>query len=224
METFIESLGVEIKFNGKIFIVICIYRPPQGNLNDFLHALTEILTIIKSTTHNEIFIFGDLNLNLLQHEDENIQDLINLMYSYSLVPFTTLPTRVTATSATLIDHIWSTYVENNVGNYIIKTDITDHFPVASLFRCDVAPSPPTFIRKRTITPEALDIFSTALSQIDWSDVTNCTCPNSSYNQFYNIFKNIYDNCFPEIIIKINGKNNRSPHITPALKKSIREKH
>ena len=151
METFIESVGVEVKCNSKLFIFICIYRPPQGNVNDFLNTLNEILTNAKDKNYNEIFIFGDINLNLLQHNDNTIQDLINLMYSYSLFPLTTLPTRITDTSATIIDHIWSTYVENNVGNYVIKTDITDHFPVVSLFKCSSTQVSPTFITKRTFT-------------------------------------------------------------------------
>ena len=224
METFIESVGVEVKWNSRMFIFICIYRPPQGNVNDFINALNDILTIAKDKNYNEIFILGDINLNLLQHNNDIIQDLVNLMSSYSLFPLTTLPTRVTDTSATLIDHIWSTFVENNVGNYVIKTDITDHFPVVSLFECSNTPSPPTFITKRTFTQEALHTFSSALSHKNWSEVIDCTCPNDSYNLFYDNFKIIFDNCFPNKTIKINTKHNRSPHITPALKKSIREKH
>ena len=46
--------------------------------------LNEILTIAKDRNYNDIFILGDINLNLLQHNDDIIQDLINLMYSYSL--------------------------------------------------------------------------------------------------------------------------------------------
>ena len=59
METFIESVGVEVKCNGKIFIFICIYRPLQSNVNYFFNALNEILTISKDEIYNEIFIIGD---------------------------------------------------------------------------------------------------------------------------------------------------------------------
>ena len=167
-----------------MFILICIYRPPQGNsINNFLTALNEILTNIKDKNYNEIFIFGDFNMNLLQNNDHNIQDLINLMYSYSLFPLITLATRVTATSATLIDHIWSTNVENIVSNYVIKTDISDHFPIVSLFNCNAISSHPTYIKKRSFTQNALEEFSTCLSSTNWSDVLNCSCPNSSYNTF-----------------------------------------
>ena len=142
---------------------LCIYKPPQGNVDNFLNALNEILTVTKDKNYNEIFIFGDLNLNLLLQNNANIKDLNNLMYSYPLFPLTTLPTRVTATSATIIDQIWSTYIEHNVGNYIIKTDITDHFPVVSLFKCNNLQFPPVYKTIRTFTQEALDGFSISFS-------------------------------------------------------------
>ena len=44
METFIESVGVELKLNDKLVLLLCIYRPPQGNVNSFLNALNEILS------------------------------------------------------------------------------------------------------------------------------------------------------------------------------------
>ena len=78
--------------------------------------------------------------------------------------------------------------------------------------------------KRTFSQEALDIFNTALLDVNWSDVLDCTCPNLSYDLFYAKFKTIYDHCFPEKIIKLSSKSIRNPHITSALKKSIKEKH
>ena len=115
----------------EFFLYICIYRPPQSNIKDFYESLTEILTFINDKSYHAIFLFGDFNLDLLQQNDY-IQEFINLMYNYSLFPLTTLPIRIIPTSATLIDHIWSSLVEHNLANYIIKTDVTDHYPVLSI--------------------------------------------------------------------------------------------
>ena len=60
MEIFIESVGVEVKCNGKMFIFICIYWPPQGNVKYFFNAHNEILTIAKDRNYNEIFFLGDI--------------------------------------------------------------------------------------------------------------------------------------------------------------------
>ena len=96
--------------------------------------------------------------------------------------------------------------------------------MVSSFKYNSTLSSPTFIKKRTFTHETLNSFSTTLSSINWSDVIDCNCPNNSYNVFYDNFKKSFDNSFPEKIIIINKKYTNSPHITPALKKSIREKH
>ena len=148
----------------KFFLYICIYRPPQSNIKDFYESLTEILTFINDKSYHAIFLFGDFNLDLLQQND-NIQEFINLMYNYSLFPLTTLPIRIIPTSATLIDHIWSSLVEHNLANYIFKTYVTDHYPVLSIFKCDKsAQSEPTYTSKRIFSQANLHKFNHILSQ------------------------------------------------------------
>lgn len=141
---------MEANFNSKTFLFICIYRPPQSNFNHFHNKLNEILNLSKDKTYSDIFIFGDINLDLFQHIDNNnVQESVNTMYTYSLYPLTTLSTRVTATSSTLIDHIWSSQTEKSETNYISKTDITDHYPVISTFKYDehLLPKPSYLIKK-----------------------------------------------------------------------------
>ena len=89
METFIESVGVEVKCNGKMFVFICICRPPQSIVTYFFNVLNDILTYAKDKHFNEIFILGDINSNLLLNNDENTQNIINLISSYFLFPLTT---------------------------------------------------------------------------------------------------------------------------------------
>lgn len=147
------------------------------------------------------------------------------MYNYSLSPLTTLPTRVAATSSTLIDHIWSTQVENNVANYIIKTDITDHYPVVSVFKCDqYFCSRPTYTIKRRFKHCSLDRFYKAISQTNWSHIENCSCPNEAYKLFFAKLKYVFDTCFPVTKVKVNCKKYRCPYIIQALRISIREKN
>ena len=47
LEPFIEIIGIEAKFNGKTYLFICIYRPPQSNINNFFNALFEIFVVVK---------------------------------------------------------------------------------------------------------------------------------------------------------------------------------
>ena len=72
---------------------------------------------------------GDFNINLLNEDVHTLtNDFINIMSSYSLYPSITKPTRITPTSATLIDNIFT-----NLNSYqtsgIIVADVSDHLPV-----------------------------------------------------------------------------------------------
>lgn len=95
--------------------------------------MSDILSYVNDQNYFGVFIFGDFNLDLLKC-NENVSDFINLMHSFSLFPSITKPTRVTNNTATLIDHIWSTQIEYNINNYVIQTDISDHFPTFSQFK------------------------------------------------------------------------------------------
>lgn len=94
---------------------MCI-RPPRGNMDGFLNTLNEILVSAYSKKYSSIYVFGDFNLDLLKFDKSPIFDLTNLMFSFSLFPHITKPSRVTDTTATLIDHIWASHIDSNIKN------------------------------------------------------------------------------------------------------------
>ena len=51
---------------------------------------------------------------------------------HNLIPLIDKPTRVTSTSSTLIDHIW-TNITLPTQSCVINSDLTDHFPIAAFF-------------------------------------------------------------------------------------------
>ena len=79
-----------------------------------------------------IVLAGDSNSNFLDFEtNEKGQDFLNLMFCYNLISLTKKPTRVTRHSANAIDHIITNSVigHNEFKSAIIKTDLSDHFPI-----------------------------------------------------------------------------------------------
>ena len=224
VETFIECIGVEVNIMNRSLFV-CIYRPPSGNIKFFLDVMTEILSIAHDKKYQGIFVFGDFNLDLFRNNENSINDFINLMYSYALFPLITKPSRITETTATLIDHIWTSQLESNVGNYIIHSDISDHFPIFSQFKINSSkPDTRTHINKRIITPTALEQFNNELAHVNWNNVFTSSCPNYGYDIFYDEFNKLFEIHFPIRKTRINNKNVISPYITPALKSSIKEKN
>lgn len=64
-ESFIESIAVETTISKSKYLFLCIYRPPSGNFNTFLNAMTDILSLAHADKYQDFYIFGDFNLNLL---------------------------------------------------------------------------------------------------------------------------------------------------------------
>ena len=104
-----ESIFIEIDkhvFNKNSNIVIgVIYRPPNTDINCYNESLNVILEKLKN--ENKLcFFMDDYNINLLNSEKHYpTSDFVELMHSYSFLSLINRPTRITATSATLIDNI-----------------------------------------------------------------------------------------------------------------------
>ena len=56
-------------------------------------------------------------------------DYINLIIRNGAAPIITIPTRVTATSSTLLDHIITNNMDQVISPAVIETDITDRYPI-----------------------------------------------------------------------------------------------
>jgi hypothetical protein len=106
--------------------VLMIYRVPSASAMVFTFNLDRVLQYLKITV-GKVMVIGDLNLDLCRLPAKRPNDLCISMFSAGLVPIITQPTRITDTSATLIDHIWieASDIASSVAT-ILKTDTSDH--------------------------------------------------------------------------------------------------
>ena len=75
----------------------------------------------------EVIILGDLNIDLLKsHTNQPASELLDTVMHYNNIPKITLPTRITETTATLIDHIYDNTSDRNSLAGTLLSDITDH--------------------------------------------------------------------------------------------------
>ena len=73
---------------------------------------------------------GDFNINILKsHSHQPKYEFINLMTSNSLNSLISKPTRITSSTATLIDNIFTNNLELKMNSGILYTDWSDHLPV-----------------------------------------------------------------------------------------------
>ena len=114
----------------KNIIVSCCYKPPNGNWKNHCDHLQKILT--NATKENKLyFVTGDFNLNCLEfHQSSEIRQLFNKMFKKGTIPLINRPTRVTISSVTFIDNIFTNCVfDTSLKNLIIKTSISDYFTI-----------------------------------------------------------------------------------------------
>ena len=136
-----EDMWIQLDLrNSKKCIVGVIYRYPKQKLSEFCNSFES--TIEKLNSRKLMYyIGGDFKADLLKsNSDTNIKDFMNLTYCFGCIPLITLPTRITTTSSTLLDHI---YTNNRVGehkSFILVEDVSDHLPVMMCSNLSMAKS------------------------------------------------------------------------------------
>ena len=90
--------------------------------------------MFSKTNQKVIFIYGDFNIDLLNPNKHKMTDeFINTIYSMSLYPKITRPSRITTHCATVIDNIFTIEIENNTVSGLLINDISDHLPVFTVY-------------------------------------------------------------------------------------------
>ena len=128
-----ECCFVEIKTASKPFIVGSIYRPPNTDPHEFTNWLQ---TTISSFDCSNIILGLDHNMDLLKADSHRpTRDFLHTLLDLGLMPVITQPTRLSHTSATLIDNIIISQSENeNYDSYILLDNISDHLPCACVLQ------------------------------------------------------------------------------------------
>ena len=82
---------------------------------------------------------GAFNIDLLKHETHsNTKIFLDVMYSLGLYPLIDKPTRITDSSTTLIDNIFTNELRYNLTCGILFNDITDHLPIFALCEYNIS--------------------------------------------------------------------------------------
>ena len=117
-----------------------MYRAPNTNQKEFLLEYNNLLNAIVSLKPYGIILGMDHNLDLLKSYTHNLtQDFIECNAKHGLTPTINKPTRITKTTATLIDNVFIS--ENFLGKYfssIIIDDISDHLPCVTVLENEVS--------------------------------------------------------------------------------------
>ena len=118
------------------------YRPPNAT-SSWIDLLEEELSAAQ-TSGLEIILMGDINIDLHISSNDKWLQLIQL---FDLTLLVTDFTRITSSTATIIDHIYSS---NIVECFIPSYAISDHFPVCITRKINHI--------KQSICPQPIDVL------------------------------------------------------------------
>lgn len=226
-----DSLTIEIEFNSQKITVNCVYKPPKVKVNSFLESYIPHVEYLTKKCRN-IYLCGDYNIDLLKYDLNNdVRNFADQMFSVGFLPLINKPTRITSTSATLIDNIWTNDVSvterSNCG--ILVEEISDHLPVYCITlingknteqnkTCKVDYK---YIRQEKES-NLVKVFN-SLNEHDWSDVLNENDVNNAYNKFLSEYVTIYNTYCSIKKIKVKKKKDKV-WMTKGLRNSCNKKN
>ena len=219
-----EHLIIKLKTRTAPMILVSVYRPPNTNAKEFLRDYKNLISSLNKHigTKTPIVIGTDHNLDFLKCDLHQVtQDFVEYNLESKLIPVITRPTRITKSSATLIDNIFIS--QNLVDDYwcgLLLNDISDHLPcLLTIEKSDPDMKGYNLISTRSMTDTKLTNIKHDLDSINWGDVLLGDDCQTAYDKFKNTLTNILDSHAPVLIKQQKTQPKTEPWITPGLKQS-----
>ena len=227
-EDMFDYLFIEIKQSPptKNTIIGVFYRPPGGDtiniLTDHLKAL--LPKIIKENTI--VVLTSDMNINLLKcvkHKPTSYY--YDTLLTNGFTPKITVPTRVTHTTATLIDHLFTN--EDSPDQSFagtITSSMTDHYFNFIFLKNSKTIKYPKNVTYRPYTDKNISKFNEKLMNTDFNEFYSIDCPNEAYEKLIDRYNTLLDETIPVKTTKFNKyKHSFNPWATKGLRISIKHR-
>ena len=221
----IECNAVIVKVRNIELVIIGIYRPHSGSVEDFSSSLEEILNSPDIPRNSNIIITGDINIDLLNENLAGFDVFSSLMSTMHFLPLIDKPTRfsngIPNSTGTALDHIWTnSSVESWSG--ILDIDFTDHCPIFAHLKLSVGeePCPKRKIIFRPFSPVNLDNLKLKLESTSWDLLLEDLDLDSACKVFIETLNKYYTDTFPTKTKFISEKRGTKPWFTPEIKRLL----
>ena len=137
----------------------------------------------------------DWNINFLQTTSQT-RELNNLLLRYNLKHSVNVPTRITKTTATLLDVVITNEKKPINSLKVMNLGLSDHYAqILSIPISDLS-NIPHRIKKRQFSEASVQEFLYILNQVTWQEVYVESDVNAKFNTFMDVFLHCYNNAFP----------------------------
>jgi bisphosphoglycerate-dependent phosphoglycerate mutase len=198
--------------------VVNVYRAPSGIIDVFYDTVTKILSVT-SLKKGRIIIGGDINVDFMS-EGSLKNRLMDLITSSGMTNIIDQPTRVTVTSATCIDNVFTNVNKDDICVDVIDLGISDHHAlIVRLKNIETTQIAFDAVYKRSFSEHKKEEFNYQLSKIQWNTVIQSTTVDEMFGEFMETFKKSFDGAFPRVKKKPQNvqKTRGLKWFTPELK-------
>ena len=205
---------------SKPFLIGNMYRPPDSKV-EFIDRFENFIDNV-SGEGKEIILLGDLNKNL-QNEHKDIE-WENFTTSLGFSQLICDPTRVTETSSTLIDHIYTNFDENIAHVHVCKIGISDHYAVfgnRKLNNCVKSNTHQT-ITYRSFKNFDENMFISDMHDVPWETIEYFNDINDIVEVWNNMFLEVVNKHAPLKLHRIKRKY-QPDWLTPQILDIIKER-
>ena len=141
---------------------------------------------------------------LINYENHTLtSDFVDLLHSHSFISLINRPTRITSTTATLIDNIFtnSTNIENSFQGLLV-TDVSDHLPIfcVDLEKSDCVKE--DFIYRRNMSQRSKLAFRDDLANLDWNEMYHLSDTQAAFGWFHSKLLLLCNKHFPKQKVKL----------------------
>ena len=229
-----EYLCIQIAHNSphsRKLIICNTYRRPGGTVEElrlFRDEFSAMLENIRSQ-NKSAFVCGDFNINLLDiNIDRHCSNYFDAIISQGFFPHITLPTRISNESTTLIDNIFSNYMNTEHTSGILINKISDHQIIYThLTNNAYTENPNKYVTIEKTDPRSLNAFIEEVKELNIYDQLAQRIdsdPQENYDVFSQLINYAREKHIPRKTVKYNKrKHKKCKWITMAIINSINTK-
>ena len=219
----LENLCIQIqKPNSKPFLVATWYRPPNSSVDKFDYFETFIDML--DAENAEYYSLGDLNCDLGSTAlESSSRSLIGITELYGLHQLISEPTRITETSSTMIDLIFTNTPDKIVCSGVSHVGISDHSLIYAFRKLSTGlhnkgHSTVNYRKFKNFNSES---FRNDTCSQNWDVLRAYNNPNDMWLVWKTTFNNVVEMHAPCRTRRV--RLSKSPWITPELKRHMHER-
>ena len=215
-----ETVSVMVtKPNLKKMLIVCVYKPPKGSIEECTTYLSTLIELYKNKKI-EIWVTGDFNVDMLKRDDLKVVRISRFLKKTGLTQYMNQITRPNKKGGSCIDLIMTdcTYIKD-FG--ILDDFVSDHFTVYIVRKKEKEHKEIVSRTVRDYRNFDENIFENLLKENDWHVFDNSIDTEVQWSILIEKFRDILKIMCP--YKKMNTRNKPTPWLTPEIFTLMKDK-